>query len=386
MKELKAIIDAYEEAKKTQLPCVLATVVHVEGSSYRRAGARMLVDENGYMTGAISGGCLEGDALRKALHAIQRNQNKLVTYDTSDENDAVIGVQLGCNGVIQVLFEAIDFEDEFNPIELLKEANSRKQPMVIGTFFHLDKFREQQGTRLLIDHDMSVSGKEIPQEMLALVLSDCRQAFSDRTSLFREYQFKEESQFLFLEVFNQPPSLVLVGAGNDAQVLAQMAEVLGWNIIITDGRPTHANLDRFSSSCQVIVAHPESILDEVDVTDRTAFVLMTHNYRYDLAVLKGLLDQPQVPYIGILGPKKKYQRMLDDLKEQRIQLSDKQLQAIHAPVGLEIGAETPAEIGLSILSEIQSVLTGTGGGRLKFKDGPIHEKKNNEFKRIIVES
>lgn len=386
MKEVEYIIASYELAKEKSLGCVLATVVHVEGSSYRRAGARMLVDEDGIMTGAISGGCLEGDALRKALHALHQGKNKLVTYDTSDENDAVIGAQLGCNGVIQVLFEPIDFSKADNPVELLKQASSQDQTMIIGTFFHLDKTREQIGTTFLIDQDMKAKGLEMDSLYRNQIVNDCQQAFKDRTSLFREYLHNDEKQYLFLEVYTQPPTLVLVGAGNDAQVLAKMADVLGWKVVITDGRPTHANSDRFASSCQIIVAKPEEVLDQVNVTFRTAFVLMTHNYRYDLSVLKVLLGQPQIPYIGILGPKKKYQRMLDDLKADGVELSNHQQEIIHAPVGLEIGAETPAEIGLSILSEIQSVLTETPGGQLKIKDGPIHRKKNNEFKHIIIES
>ncbi len=385
MREIDAIIESYEHAKAEDLACVLATVVHVEGSSYRRAGARMLVDENGMMTGAISGGCLEGDALRKALHALHQNKNKLVTYDTSDEHDAAIGAQLGCNGVIQVLFEPIEFKHSSNPIELLKRANSQNESTVIGTYFHLDKAQDQFGTTFLVNSDLSVSGSEKAKDIHDHVIQDCVAAFDQQTSLFREYIINDQKQFLFLEVFNQPPTLVLVGAGNDAQLLAQMAEVLGWNIIISDGRPTHANTERFASSCQVIVTKPEEILKEVSLSDRTVFVLMTHNYRYDISVLKVLLKERGIPYIGILGPKKKYDRMLTDLKDEGIELTEAQRSIIHAPVGLEIGAETPAEIGLSILSEIQSVLTETNGGRLKSKDGPIHRKKNNEFKQIVIE-
>ncbi|WP_436515183.1 XdhC family protein [Ekhidna sp. To15] len=384
MREINAIITSYEEAKVNGLSCVLATVVHVEGSSYRRAGARMLVDENGLMTGAISGGCLEGDALRKALHALHKSENKLVTYDTSDENDAIIGAQLGCNGVIQVLFEPINFKADNNPVELLKHAIGMNESMIIGTYFHLDKTQDQIGTIFLVDQNLHISGQVFPSELHSQIIADCQTALADNTSLFREYRIDADQQYLFLEVFTQPPTLVLVGAGNDAQVLAQMAELLGWNIVVTDGRPTHASSNRFASSCQVVVAKPEQILEEVEITDRTAFVLMTHNYKYDLSVLKVLLTKSDISYIGILGPEKKYQRMLDDLKIEGIELTQRQLDIIHAPVGLEIGAETPAEIGLSILSEIQSVLTETPGGKLKKKEGPIHRKKNNEFKQIII--
>ena len=139
MRELEAIITAYDELKSAGVPCVLATVVHVEGSSYRQAGARMLVDENGSMTGTISGGCLEGDALQKALHALHQGHNKLVTYDTSDEDDAVIGAQLGCNGIIQVLFEPLDFGDPINPIEIVRKVALQEDPMVIVILFNLQK-------------------------------------------------------------------------------------------------------------------------------------------------------------------------------------------------------------------------------------------------------
>src|SRR5690242_16563523 len=120
MKEIQQIINAFEEANENDLRTALATVVHVDGSAYRRPGARMLVREDGVLTGAISGGCLEGDALRKAMHAIKQQQNKLVVYDTSDEDNAEIGYQLGCEGTISVLFEPIDPSDAENPLSLLK--------------------------------------------------------------------------------------------------------------------------------------------------------------------------------------------------------------------------------------------------------------------------
>lgn len=132
MRELDTIILRYLELKSQHIRCVLATVVHVDGSSYRRPGARMLVDEYGNITGAISGGCLEGDALRKALFALDKQENKLVTYDTSDEDDAIIGAQLGCNGIIQVLFEPIDYTDANNPCELLRAVSEQEVPMAIS--------------------------------------------------------------------------------------------------------------------------------------------------------------------------------------------------------------------------------------------------------------
>lgn len=381
MREIEAIISSYDEAKNKGQRCVLATVVHVEGSSYRAAGARMLVDEYGFMTGAISGGCLEGDALRKALLALDQNKNKLVTYDTSDEDDAIIGAQLGCNGIIQVLFEPIDPGQKENPIELLKKAENHDQPVVLVSIFSLDKTKHQVGTVLFIDEQGNSTGQLDDQALSDKISEVANHALEKQINHFGEYHSSAEALHAFIEIIAPPPTLVLVGAGNDSQVLSRMAEVLGWNIIVADGRSSHANKKRFHS-CEVVVANPEEILDNIEINETTAFVLMTHNYNYDLAVLKLLLNENKIPYIGILGPNKKHRRMLGDLAAEGIQLSEEQSAKIYAPVGLQLGAETPAEIGLSILSEIQAVLTGSNVRHLRELEGSIHNKEQYEFKFI----
>ena len=384
MRELEFIIAQYENIKSQGIGCVLATVVHVEGSSYRRAGARMLVDEFGNITGAISGGCLEGDALRKALHALHQQKNKLITYDTSDEDDAAIGAQLGCNGIIQVLFEPLDYQDSLNPCELLKSVIAQKHPLAITVLFNLNRSKEQLGTVLLIDENLKSIGKQTEKEVLDLILEQAQITLQNKRSYFAEFSIDGEIQHLFIQNYQPPVKLIIVGAGNDAQILARQGDLLGWDVIVTDGRPTHANKERFTSSCQVIVTKPEQTLKNIEIDQRSCVVLMSHNYNYDLAVLKLLLAEEQIPYIGILGPLKKYQRMQNDLEAEGIEMSEENRNKIHAPVGLEIGAETPAEIGLSILSEIQSILTQTSARPLKEKSEPIHEKKNNHFKEIKV--
>jgi len=384
MNELKAIISAYEDAKRRQQNCVLATVVHVEGSAYRRAGARMLVDEDGKMTGAISGGCLEGDALRKALHALYQNQNKLITYDTSDEADAVIGAQLGCNGVIQVLFEPLDYNSSENPLELLKKTVNSDHPLILVSLFNLDKSKSQFGTVGLFDRNQLIAGQIQNEDLLTRLKEDIKAVYEKQCSQFIAYSGKEENINAFLFFHLPAPHLVIVGAGNDAQVLSQMADTLGWKINVVDGRPSHANIDRFIGSCQVLVSQPEEILDELEINNRTLFVLMTHNYHYDFSVFKILLSYPEIPYIGILGPMKKYQRMLDDLNQEDIEMTDQDSKRVYAPIGLDLGGENPAEISLSILAEIQSVLSQSRVMHLREKEGPIHNKKQNEFKEVSL--
>ncbi|MER3319095.1 MAG: XdhC family protein [Allomuricauda sp.] len=384
MRELDVIIAQYQELKSQGVRCILATVVHVEGSSYRRAGARMLVDEYGNITGAISGGCLEGDALRKALFALDRQENKLVTYDTSDEDDAVIGAQLGCNGIIQVLFEPINYIDGNNPCELLRTIAEQEVPMAVSVVFNLDKSQQQLGTSLVADENQAVSGQQLPDDLQHALLLKSKEVINENASYFAELTAEEKTHFVFIQIYQPPVKLVLVGAGNDAQILAQQADLLGWKVTVTDGRPTHANKDRFVGSCQVIVTKPEETLKNINIDNRTCFVLMSHNYNYDLSVLKLLLGNPETPYIGILGPLKKYERMLNELADEGIEVSKEDLDKIYAPVGLEIGAETPAEIGLSILAEIQSVLTNKGARPLKQKTEPIHDTSENQFQKIIL--
>lgn len=374
MRELDIIIAEYESLKSKNIGAILATVVLVEGSSYRRAGARMLIDEYGSITGAISGGCLEGDALKKALHALHQQKNKLITYDTSDEDDAIIGAQLGCNGIIQVLFEPLSYEDIFNACELLKTVIAQKHPLAIVVQFNLDSSKYQAGTVLTIHSNLEFRGKQMQEDLLAFSLEKAALTFKTKTSNFIKIKSEIETQNLFIQYYTPPVKLIIVGAGNDAQILAQQADLLGWEVIVTDGRPTHANKDRFTSSCQIIVANPEQTLEHIEIDQRSYVVLMSHNYNYDFEVLKLLISEVQIPYIGILGPLTKYQRMEQDLKNEGFNLTEIIRNKIHAPIGLEIGAETPSEIGLSILSEIQSVVTKTSARPLREKLKPIHEQ------------
>jgi xanthine dehydrogenase accessory factor len=371
MKEITDIIKAYQKATKEKKKTALATVVKVEGSSYRRPGARMLITEDGQLTGAISGGCLEGDALRKALSAIVQQENKLITYDTTDEDDAKFGVQLGCNGIVHILFEPITEDDELNPIAILSTLQNKRENAVLATLFSLtDKL--QLGTSLLFRNEPILS--KIPKAIFGETIKDILEVSANKTTAFKVYEHDDQQIDAFLEFIQPPISLIIVGAGNDAQPLAEMAYLLGWEVTVIDGRPTHATPQRFANATKVLVSKPENVLAQIQIDEQTAFVLMTHNYNYDLELLKYLLDT-NAPYIGTLGPKKKLLRMLDELD-----LATPANQTrVHGPVGLDIGAETAEEIAISILAEIKSVFTGASAMFLKEKKKPIHvyELKNN---------
>ena len=336
----------------------------------------MLVNDDGELTGAISGGCLEGDALRKALLVLSQQQSKLVTYDTSDEEDATIGIQLGCAGIIQVLFEPINPNNQNNPIQLLRKVVALRQKSVLVTLFSLaDKRNEHPGTCMLMEENGNISGTIPYPEFQDAIMEDVHEAMRQQSSSFKNYAHKNLSVTAFIEFLKPSVSLVVVGAGNDAIPMMQMADTIGWNVRVVDGRSTHAKSERFASACQVLVSKPEKVLEQIPIDEQTVFVMMTHNYNYDLAMLKALL-QRKVTYIGMLGPKKKLDRMLDELRNEGMELSNEQLNTIYGPVGLEIGAETPEEIALSIIAEIKAVLSGKNGGSLRNKKDVIHSRND----------
>lgn len=351
------------QVKKT----ALATVVLVEGSAYRKAGARMLITEDGQLIGAISGGCLEGDALRKARMVILQQQPLLVTYDTMDDDDAKLGVGLGCNGIIHILIEPI-VNRQINPIMLLKAVIASRGYCVLVTVFSIeDRKAPQPGSCLcLADGGTLTNGLEtLPYK--SELMEDANNALNNQQSSVTGYQ----GYTAFVECVKPLISLVILGAGNDAIPLTKIAAVLGWNITVVDGRPSYASAERFPLANKIIIAKSEQVLNNLEINEWTAFVLMTHNYNYEIAFLKELLPL-QTPYIGILGPRKKLERMLDELETNGATITQRNMETIHGPVGLDIGSETSEEIALSIIAEIKAVFSARKGHSLKYKTDAIH--------------
>jgi xanthine dehydrogenase accessory factor len=366
MKEISDILKAYTVAKAAGKKAALATVVKVEGSSYRQPGARMLVTEDGELTGAISGGCLEGDALKKALLAIHQQKNKLITYDTSNEDDIEFGVQLGCNGIVYILFEYIDDTDENNPVLLLQKLEEKRQDAAVTVLFSRNRQAVQPGTVLFFR-----SAEDYQSAGTKMLLQDAKEALVNKASVIINIEVDGFPCDALVEYIPVPLALIIAGAGNDVKPLAAMALMLGWHVTIADGRATHATSRRFPDVDRVLLAKPEELMEQVKVDERTCFVLMTHNYNYDLALLKLLLDT-DCPYIGTLGPKTKLQRMLNDLHNEGIIITEEQLNRIYGPVGLDIGAETSEEIAVSITAEINAVMSSKSGASLKYKQEKIH--------------
>ncbi|MCB2379077.1 XdhC family protein [Hymenobacter sp. BT635] len=374
MTELQRLLIAYDEHRTAGRACALASVVDVAGSAYRRPGARMLVTEEGQLTGAISGGCLEGDARRRARQTILQGRPTVVTYDSTDpDDDLQFGAALGCQGVVQILLEPLDFQNPDNPLELLRRwAAGVEAPAVVATVFGMGGTgaAAQMGERLLLLADGGVEGNlTAGSELYEAILSDARAALTAGQPATRHYAAGAGTVRVCLEIVRPPVRLTVYGAGNDVQPVVRLAAGLGWRVQVVDGRPNQAQALRFPEAEDVRVLPLAQI--EAEPHDTSFALLMTHNYYYDLAVLRHLLAAP-TRYIGLLGPRKKYERLLDELQQDVPDAARQLAGRLYSPIGLNLGGETPEEIALSIVAEIQAVLAGRPAGFLRDSPDPIH--------------
>lgn len=375
MSELQRLLTAYDKQHNSQKPCALATVTEVEGSSYRRPGARMLVTDDGHLTGSISGGCLEGDALRRARRVMLTGKSEIIVYDSTDiEEDLQHGAQLGCEGTIHILLESVDYSDTNNPVELLRKTSRQDNAVVLITILSAkNSIQDLVGKRFLItnnkEQQMNLTGNSSADQ---LILNDALEILSSDQSLTQNYSVGQETARIFLEVILPAPQLTVYGAGNDAQYLVRVAVGLGWRVHVIDGRLPQATVQRFpeAESVQIVKL---SDLEKQQFSPGYA-VLMSHNYHYDFAVLKQLASFKPVNYIGILGPRKKTDRLLDDLRKAGIELTEQENNRLYGPVGLNIGAETAEEIAVSVMAELLAVRHKCKAGFLRELDGPIHNR------------
>ncbi len=365
MKEITRIVEVFNQIDFSQRKAALATVVWVEGSSYRRPGARMLITDDGRWEGAISGGCLEGDALRKARGVMRDGQPLVVTYDTMDDGANSFGVGLGCNGIIDVLIEPIDPANPQHPVAVLSEFVQQRDVRAVATVLSSDDTTLRPGTRFVLTEDQ--------QNVPDWLIGEMHEVLAVGKPLTKTTGTSAGTVQVFIERIDPGIELVIFGAGYDVISVARLARDLGWHVTVTDDCVAHLAPKRFPVATCVVFADRTAVLDTVPITNRTAAVLMSHNFNYDKAVLQTLLTT-NVPYIGMLGPRKRFDKMQDEFTKDGLLIGENTLSRVHAPIGLDLGAETPDEIALSIIAEIKAFFTQRTGGFLKDKDGPIHER------------
>ncbi len=328
MKELQAIVAAL--CRDDCGPSVLATLVTAEGSSYRRPGARLLVRADGSRIGSISGGCLEEDVLERARRVAASGAPETVVYDTTSENDLVWGVGLGCHGVVRVLLEPLPARPAW--AETLRE-----------------NFAARRATRLAIAHGDDAG----PARGTRPAPADAAPAAGVR-----------------LETVPPPTALAVFGAGDDAQPLVRLARELGWIATVADPRAAFATAARFPEA-RIVSGSSDTLVARAAPDAGTLAVVMTHHYVHDGPILRDLLAGP-APYIGLLGPRKRAEKILADLAAAGAAIGPAERARLHAPVGLDLGADAPEQVALAMLAEMQAFLTGRDARPLRERTRPIH--------------
>jgi xanthine/CO dehydrogenase XdhC/CoxF family maturation factor len=315
--EIAAILKLARECDAAGLRSALAHLVSVEGSHYRRPGARMLLAEDGRSAGAISAGCLESDLRQRLPETLARGHTDVLAYDSRTFEDLVWGLGSGCNGLVRVLLSPFS-----------------------GT---LREVHEQAGSGL-------ARGEAV---RLATVLAGAEgsKRSPGEVLLLRPGETPAESGVeFFVEEIAPAISLLIAGAGPDAAPLARLAALLGWQVSILSARDRTYVLNRFRGLDVMPVGGPENAA-EFSVHARTAAVIMSHGFTEDAAALQVLLSRG-LPYLGVLGPRERTRRLLAACGAPA-----GAAEKIHSPVGLNVGAETAEEIALSIVAEIQAALS-----------------------------
>ncbi|HEX2269932.1 MAG TPA: XdhC family protein [Pyrinomonadaceae bacterium] len=364
MSETQNIVNAFRRLAPGQR-AALATIVSLEGSSYRRPGARMLITDSGETTGVLSAGCFEQDVCERARKVILTGEPVLVKYDTTTDDDIVWGLGLGCNGVVHVLIEPTT--NKHGLMQLLEECAESDSAAAIATVFRSSN--KSLGATAFLYADGTVDGQFVAPS----IFEDLREVVRNGKSAIKRYEIADGYLDVFLEVVRPPARLVIFGAGHDAMPVVRLAKSLGWHTSVVDTRARAASLERFKEADAVWLCRPEDVSKQVPLSERTAVVLMTHNYLHDLELLRQLLAF-RLRYLGCLGPKKRTERLLLDLSAEDTWFVRANLSRLHAPVGLDIGAETAEEIALSIVSEIQAVLSERPGAALRDREGSIHAR------------
>lgn len=314
--EFKNMVNEAILAKRNGMKSVLASVVALDGSSYRRPGVRMLILENGKMIGAVSGGCVEKEILLQSESVFKTGESKMMTYDGR--------YRLGCEGILYILLEVFQPSESFEIsfFNCLKDRDSFE----LHSYFNKNEgvFSGLGSSVILNDRTYLVSGLELIHANNTLPV------------------FKQDMPPCF--------KLIIVGAEHDAVQLCQYAALTGWEVTIIAGVSESKSFEDFSGA-NVFCACTAEQMDVKHIDDQTAIVLMTHNFANDLRYLVALKDSAP-SYIGLLGPGKRRDDLLSQFIEYCPNASDSFLESMHGPAGINIGAETPQEIAISILSEI----------------------------------
>jgi xanthine/CO dehydrogenase XdhC/CoxF family maturation factor len=355
---------------------VLATVVDVQGSSYRLPGAKMLILRSGAAFGTVSGGCLESDVHERAKRVLASGRPSVFRYDTTGNETSVFSLNMGCRGIVRILLEPVGKESPI--IDTLRRVDQHRQKFVVVTLLDgEDREDTQIGGRIICNEAGEFVYDRLSTDLP--VADEVRQACKSLLRNGGGYGFKsyESSDTAFefsFETLKPAVALMIFGAGADACPLAEIAHNLGWHAYVADHRSAYLTGERFPNARDLFLQTAEDTSVPFEPDAMTAAVIMTHNYARDREILSTLLKTDAF-YIGALGPKRRTGQLLSELRDRGEFIDAGSLRRLFAPIGLDIGADTPEAIAVAIAAEVQSVLKSRNGGFLRERNAPIYDRQ-----------
>jgi xanthine dehydrogenase accessory factor len=357
----------------------LVTITKTKGSAYRREGAKMLCLKSGAMIGSISGGCLESDAYEVSLEVVERNEPQMVFYDTSAEEENVWGLGLGCNGSVEVLIEPMTWwrsKEGRSLFDQMMRRVDKGDRCAVVTLLVKDGERLTGFRRMIVDPDGKNTGT-FGSPGLDFVVARRAQAIINDETVRPSRKVTIDVDFspyeIFVDALLPPTRLLVVGGGHDAIPMVKFAREMNLVVTLVDSRPKFATHDRFPGADQIICAQPEEFAERVSLEGCPAVILMNHHYLKDRIILGQLLTSPlEVTYLGALGPRVRTDKLISDLREQGLTLVEEKVRAVRTPVGLDVGADSPEEIAVSILAELLAVKNRRNGLPLRERNKAIH--------------
>lgn len=348
---LSGLVESFHDRLNKEREFVLATIVETAGSTYRKAGARMLISRDGELCGLLSGGCLEADLYEHAKQVFQQRTSNTVFYDMRSSEDLIWGLGLGCDGAVRIRLDYLGEANDYAPLSLIERALETGTPAVVLTVTESEHETVTAGSHYLFPAD----NNDLP----AALAEAARAVLEDGKSLLQSVSVDGRPVSVFLGLVQPPPRLLIIGGGPDAVPVTETARLLGWDITVVDHREAFSTAEKFPAADRVVHAPPETLRQRLDPAGMNAVVLMTHKLEYDQRYLAQLVDAPPT-YIGLLGPTARRQELLKYLGDDAAAVEDR----VYGPVGLDIGARLPEEIAFSLVAEIQAVLAKREGGFL----------------------
>jgi xanthine/CO dehydrogenase XdhC/CoxF family maturation factor len=352
--EILALLTAEVEAGRR---AAIATVVRIQGSAYRRPGAKLLVREDGGTSGSVSGGCLEADVRERALVVLREGTPRLLHYDTGSDDRTVFGLGLGCNGAVDIFVQAATRPAFLESARRIQGPLAGEEPIAISTVLE----GRYEGHVLVLTSDGAAHGSTGEPALDRTLAASADDLLRRGETTVHEIATVQ----VFTEVLRPPPHLVVFGAGDDAIPLARYARDAGFRVTLVDHRPASLSTERFPGEVRRFERRPEDgAAASLPLGPGACAVVKTHSLGNDREWIRRLIGT-EVAYIGVLGPRAR----VDEILRQLGAASDGR---VFGPVGLDLGAEGPEQVALSIVAELLTIRSGRAPGHLRERRGSIH--------------